>query len=47
MEFLLIAIPTLAGGLVIGFCVRRSHRRRLLQCERRTRLLVEAIRQGI
>lgn len=47
MELLLIAIPSLASGLMIGFSMRRAHRRRVLKSERRTRLLIEAIRHGI
>jgi hypothetical protein len=48
MEFLFAAIPWMgAAALVVGLS-RRAQRRRLvvLKCERRTRLLLEAIRHG-
>jgi hypothetical protein len=49
MELLSIVISGLAAALVIGLGIRveLARRRQVLKCERRTRLLLEAIRQGI
>jgi hypothetical protein len=44
MEFLAIAFPGLAAAMLLGAFARR---RQVLRCERRTRLLLEAFRQGI
>jgi hypothetical protein len=49
MEFLSIAIPGLVAAMVIGLVLHLEHtrRRRVLENQRRTRLLIEAIRNGI